>query len=182
MNHERGVRPRDAPDGAPNGQCERPVPPTRGEEAYVTRGLLDRGAAARKRAVRAVRAHQHAQHHAALFGHLDRVDAAAQDRAPDPADLAQRVLGADQLGAMVDQPARPEAAAALLVGDGGEDHVTRRASAGARQLDRHESMEHHGLTFDRAAAPVHAVGNDARERRMRPSFGRFHDVEMPMTR
>jgi hypothetical protein len=53
----------------------------------------------------------------ALLGDLHRVERRVAEVQREAADLAQRELGAHQLGVLLDQEPRAELAAGLLVGD-----------------------------------------------------------------
>ena len=100
----------------------------------------------------------------ALLRDLHRVVANAEEVHREAADLVQADLRRDQVGMVLDHPARSERATGLLVGDDEQCHVATRSHAAAGEREHHREI-HRGLTLhvDRAAAPETAVGDLAAE-------------------
>ena len=128
--------------------------------------LGDRVVGVQHRAVagRAARGQPHPGH--ALLGDLDQVEALAADRRAEAADLADRLGDAfEEVGMVVDQPARAVVAARLLVGQERQHDVPRRPAALPEPLPDHgEDHRVHVLHVHRAAAPDAAVTDLAGER------------------
>ena len=77
----------------------------------------------------------------------------------------------EELGPLLDEPARAVLAAGLLVGDRREDDVAPQLRARAAQREHHRQLHgDHVLHVDRAAAPDHAVDEIAAERVARPGL------------
>ena len=118
-----------------------------------------------------------------LLPRLQQVRALAADRDRVAADLADRLGRAvEELGMPVDEPARADPAARLLVGE--ERHDELALGQGPRPEDVAERGEHHRvhvLHVHGAAAPQHPVADLARERVDAP-VARVggHHVEVPV--
>ena len=99
------------------------------------------------------------------------------------AELAERVPHAlEQLRVLLDQEARAEVAAGLLVGEHDEDEVARQRDVLAPRAQ--EGVDEHrdaALHVERAAAPDVAVLEPRLERRVRPVLsGRRDDVDVAL--
>ena len=117
----------------------------------------------------------------ALLGGLQQVRAATVDVDREAADLTDRLGGAlEQLRAVVDRPARAEAAAGLLVREHRDDDVPGRLAPLAGHLpDDGQDHRVHVLHVHGAAAPDQAVDLLGAERVHGPVLGpRRHDVEV----
>ena len=116
-----------------------------------------RAVGARHRAVARLALPPRAHPAQALLGDLHRVERRVAEVQREAARLADRVLGAHQLGVLLDQEARAEVAARLLVGHAGEDHVAREA----RLVDREPPMHRAFTQPGELAAPTAAAGSRA---------------------
>ena len=126
---------------------------------------------ARHRAVAGAAGGAQLHPHRALLGDLDGIDDAAVHAHREAARFAERVLGAHELGMMIDEPARAVIAAGLLVGDAGEDEVALERDALLLEArDDERRHDRHVLHVDGAAAPHIAVVDLAAERRMGPAL------------
>jgi hypothetical protein len=158
------------------GQDQRETVPF---EAVDGGGQLGHGVVGvQHRAVPGGAARRQAQPQHALLGGLDQVGPGAAERDREAADLAQRLGRAgEELRLVLDQPARPDHAAGLLVGEKSEDHIPRGYGVVALELARDgESHRDHALHVDRAAAPHVAVADLPGEGMHRPvgGVGRHH--------
>ena len=88
----------------------------------------------------------------------------------EAAELAERVAHPlEQLRVLLDEEARAEVAAGLLVGEDDEHEVAGQLDALAlRAQERVHEHRHAGLHVERAAAPDVAVLEPRLERRVRP--------------
>ena len=121
----------------------------------------------------------------ALLGDLDRVEPAPAELHGDAAGLVEGAGGAERVGPVLREPARPVAAAGLLVGGAGEQDVAAEAGDGvARGIEaggprprapagRTTSVSSATICLHvhRAAAPDVAVGDVGGERVVRPAVG-----------
>ncbi len=143
----------------------------------------DGAAAVDHRAVAAGPSNRRLQPADLLLGHLDRIEALAAHLEREAAELAERVAHArEQLRVLLDEVARAEVAAGLLVGEDDEHEVA--GELGALPLRAHEGADEHRdarLHVERAAAPDVAVLEPALERRVRPVLaGGRDDVDVPL--
>ena len=129
----------------------------------------------------------------ALLGDLDRVEPAPAELHGDAAGLVEGAGGAQRVGTVLREPARPLAAPGLLVGGAGVEDVAAQAGDGvaggveaggtrpAREQDDDQRLErHHLLHVHGAPTPDVAVGDVGGERVVRPAVGgvRRDDVEV----
>ena len=105
-----------------------------------------------------------------LLAGLHEVGALVAEGDRVAADLADGLGGAgEDLRVLLDQVVRAEHSAGFLVGEERDDEVAGRLLVGAEDvLERGEDHRIHVLHVDGAAAPEHAVLDDALERVDRP--------------
>ena len=118
-----------------------------------------------------------------LLGHLDRIEPLAAHLEGEAAELAEAVAHAlEQLRVLLDEVARAEVAATLLVGEDDEHEVTGELDA--LPLRAHEGADEHrhaGLHVERAATPDVPVLEPGLERRVGPVLtGRRDDVDVTL--
>jgi hypothetical protein len=157
VEHRRGHR-RDV-----DGEGRRADPPRRLRERGDRRALTAEGA------VPGIAVRDQPCDRSLLLGDLDRIDPLADHREGEAAELADRVAHpGEQFGVLLDQEARAEGTALLLVAEHAEDDVAGRRRPVGRPEYSGDEHRHAALHVERAATPEDAITDLPGERVDRP--------------